>query len=137
MPGRTIIPQQLAKPNGLADWCKWLGWLCFVACWLVAAAACPVLLAACPICSLPACGVPTSCGGCTSGMFSCRLAFVLVHCLWVVFSSIPHLSFETVCLICLSGSSVYGMTAVGSGHCLVSADFDSVDLVPFVLVSAC
>jgi hypothetical protein len=36
MPGRTIIPQQPAKPIGLANWRKWLDSLCFAACCLAA-----------------------------------------------------------------------------------------------------
>ena len=137
MPGRTIIPQQPAKPNGLADWRKWLGWLCFAACWLVAD--CLALLVACPIRSRPACGASTSCGICTSEMFSCRFAFVLTRYLWEEFSSIPHLIFESVCSTCLFGSFACQMIVVGLGCCFVLADSDSdfVDLVLSVFVLAC
>jgi hypothetical protein len=136
MPGRTIIlqqPQQLAEPIGPANWRKLLGLPCFVACWLAAVVAgCPVLPVVCQVRSLLACGASISCGGCTSGMFSCPLVFAWVRYPWEESFSIPHPSFGISCSTCLSGSFACWMTAVGS---LASADFGSGfgRLVPFVL----
>ena len=136
----TVISQPLAEQDEPVDWHKWLGWLCFAACWPVAAVAgCLALLVACPIHSHPAFGAPTSCGGYTSEMFSCRLACVLARSLWEEFSSIPHPVFESVCSTCLFDSFACPMTVVGLDCCLVLADSgsDFVVLSLFVLILAC